>query len=194
MSRLSGRMGSLFTSPAAAQGRREPLFAALATNRVLHENVVILSVKHGAAAACAGQSACACAVAGSRYLSGHGADGVHGDPDVPHLLKSAQGSLPFDVDEAVYFMGQDTLVVANPRGMHPWRKRLFVVVGAEFAVRGVDFRDSAFRAGRAGWDGGDLRGPQSPGGWESVTERLSGNRSPAARRLRLLRLREALQS
>ncbi len=49
-------------------------------------------------------------------------------PDVPHILKSAQGSLPFDVDAAVYFMGQDTLVVAGARGMHPWRKRLFVLL------------------------------------------------------------------
>jgi KUP system potassium uptake protein len=47
-------------------------------------------------------------------------------PDVPRLLQAAQPSLPFNVDAAVYFMGQDTLVVGNPRGMHPWRKRLFV--------------------------------------------------------------------
>jgi K+ transporter len=57
-------------------------------------------------------------------------------PDVPRLLAAAQPFLPFSLEKAVYFMAQDTIVIANPRGMHPWRKRLFAFLAqnSQFAA------------------------------------------------------------
>jgi KUP system potassium uptake protein len=49
-------------------------------------------------------------------------------PDVPKLLKDAKRLVPeLELDDAIYFLGRDDLVVGRAtRGMAPWRKRLFV--------------------------------------------------------------------
>ena len=102
------------------------LVRSLAINRVLHEHTIILSVV----------TARVPRVPDSRRVKvealGYGIyrvvtqAGFMEFPDVPRLLKAAEQWLPFSVDSAVYFMGQDNIFIGNPRGMHPWRKRLFV--------------------------------------------------------------------
>ena len=57
-------------------------------------------------------------------------------PDVPRLLREAERlGLGFRTDNATYFLGRDDIVVASPRGMARWRKRLFLFMArnAEFA-------------------------------------------------------------
>ncbi len=57
-------------------------------------------------------------------------------PNVPKLLREAERlGLGFRTDNATYFLGRDDVVVASPRGMARWRKRLFLVMArnAEFA-------------------------------------------------------------
>jgi KUP system potassium uptake protein len=57
-------------------------------------------------------------------------------PLVPKLLREAERlGLGFRTDNATYFLGRDDVVVASPRGMARWRKRLFLVMArnAEFA-------------------------------------------------------------
>jgi KUP system potassium uptake protein len=56
--------------------------------------------------------------------------------DVPRLLREAERlGLGFRTDNATYFLGRDDIVVATPRGMARWRKRLFLFLArnAEFA-------------------------------------------------------------
>ncbi|MEJ1963388.1 MAG: KUP/HAK/KT family potassium transporter [Gammaproteobacteria bacterium] len=108
------------------QGVPRTLSRSLATNRSLHEHTILLSV----------QTAGLPRIPDNRRVKveslGHGLyrvvaqTGFMEFPDVPRLLKIAEPLLPFRVDLAVYFMGQDAIVIGNPRGMHPWRKRLFV--------------------------------------------------------------------
>jgi KUP system potassium uptake protein len=57
-------------------------------------------------------------------------------PDVPRLMREAERlGLGFRTDNATYFLGRDDIVVASPRGMARWRKRLFLFMArnAEFA-------------------------------------------------------------
>jgi KUP system potassium uptake protein len=57
-------------------------------------------------------------------------------PNVPKLLREAERlGLGFRTDNATYFLGRDDIVVASPRGMSRWRKRLFLFMArnAEFA-------------------------------------------------------------
>jgi KUP system potassium uptake protein len=61
-------------------------------------------------------------------------------PAVPQLLWTARQSLPGHVDEAVYFLGRDNIVVSSSRGMARWRKRLFV-----FLARNSEYAASSFK-------------------------------------------------
>jgi KUP system potassium uptake protein len=57
-------------------------------------------------------------------------------PIVPKLLREAERlGLGFRTDNATYFLGRDDVIVASPRGMARWRKRLFLIMArnAEFA-------------------------------------------------------------
>jgi len=58
---------------------------------------------------------------------------------VPKLLKSAQRRLPMRMDNAIYFLGRDDIVLGNPRGMRPWRKKLFL-----FLARNSQYAASSF--------------------------------------------------
>ncbi|MBS0376431.1 MAG: potassium transporter Kup [Proteobacteria bacterium] len=56
--------------------------------------------------------------------------------NVPKLLRESERlGLGFRTDNATYFLGRDDIVVASPRGMARWRKRLFLIMArnAEFA-------------------------------------------------------------
>ena len=60
-------------------------------------------------------------------------------PEVPKLLKSAQRRLPIRMDNAIYFLGRDDIVLGHPRGMRPWRKKLFL-----FLARNSQYAASSF--------------------------------------------------
>ena len=56
--------------------------------------------------------------------------------DVPRLMREAERlGLACRTDNATYFLGRDDIIVASPRGMARWRKRLFLIMArnAEFA-------------------------------------------------------------
>jgi KUP system potassium uptake protein len=60
-------------------------------------------------------------------------------PEVPKLLRAAQQWLPVRVDDAVYFLGRDDIVIGTPRGMQRWRKKLFL-----FLARNSQYAASSF--------------------------------------------------
>ena len=60
-------------------------------------------------------------------------------PEVPKLLKAAQQWLPVRTEDAIYFLGRDDIVIGSPRGMHRWRKKLFL-----FLARNSQYAASSF--------------------------------------------------
>ena len=60
-------------------------------------------------------------------------------PAVPNILWAARQWLPCPIEDAVYFLGRDDIVVGSPRGMARWRKRLFV-----FLARNSEYAASSF--------------------------------------------------
>jgi len=59
--------------------------------------------------------------------------------EVPKLLRAAQQWLPVRIDDAVYFLGRDDIVIGTPRGMQRWRKKLFL-----FLARNSQYAASSF--------------------------------------------------
>ncbi|HKE45965.1 MAG TPA: KUP/HAK/KT family potassium transporter, partial [Steroidobacteraceae bacterium] len=74
-------------------------------------------------------------------------------PEVPKLLRQAQQWLPVRTEDAVYFLGRDDIVIATTRGMHRWRKKLFL-----FLARNSQYAASSFAipAGRLMEVGGQV--------------------------------------
>jgi KUP system potassium uptake protein len=60
-------------------------------------------------------------------------------PSVPNLLWTARQWLPAPIEDAVYFLGRDNIVIGSPRGMVRWRKKLFV-----FLARNSEYAASSF--------------------------------------------------
>jgi KUP system potassium uptake protein len=61
------------------------------------------------------------------------------DPNVPDALLQArvQGA-KMNVDDVIYFLGRETIIVTRAQGMATWRERLFVLM-ARNAVRATAF-------------------------------------------------------
>ena len=115
------------------------LVRILATNRVLHEQTIILSVVTARLPRIPDSRRVKVESLGYGIYRVVAQAGFMEFPDVPRLLKAAESSLPFSVESAVYFMGQDNIVIGNPRGMHPWRKRLFVFLAQNSQYAGSTF-------------------------------------------------------
>jgi KUP system potassium uptake protein len=61
------------------------------------------------------------------------------DPNVPEaLLEAREQGLPFDVVDVTYFLGRETILVTQRRGMAIWREKLFVLMTRN-AVRATAF-------------------------------------------------------
>jgi KUP system potassium uptake protein len=61
-------------------------------------------------------------------------------PDVPKLLRDSEKlGLGFRTDDATFFLGRDDIVIGNPRGMSPWRKRLFLFLTHNSQFAGAHF-------------------------------------------------------
>ena len=65
--------------------------------------------------------------------------GFMDDPDIPAALERASGlGVPLDLGDITYFLGRETLIVTQQKGMAKWREKLFVVM-ARNAVRATAF-------------------------------------------------------
>jgi KUP system potassium uptake protein len=115
------------------------LVRSLATNRSLHENVIVLSVVTARIPRVPDRRRVKVEALGLGLWRVIAQVGFMEFPDVPRLLRVAEASLPFSVQKAVYFLGQDNIVIGTPRGMHLWRKRLFL-----FLAQNSQFAASTF--------------------------------------------------
>jgi KUP system potassium uptake protein len=61
------------------------------------------------------------------------------DPDVPDALAVARSrGVALDLDDLIFFLGRETIIVTRRRGMAIWREKLFVLM-ARNAVRATAF-------------------------------------------------------
>jgi KUP system potassium uptake protein len=131
--------GTAVYMSAQATGTPPALVHNTQYNKVLHQRVIILTV----------------ATVQQPYASpderltieplGHGAFNVRleygfmEDPDVPAALAAgSEQGLRFDPDDAVYFLGRQTILVTDREGMAMWREKLFVMMSRN-AVRATAF-------------------------------------------------------
>jgi KUP system potassium uptake protein len=50
-------------------------------------------------------------------------------PNVPDLLRAASGAgLAIELPRTTYYLGRETLIPSNSRGMSRWRKHLFAFI------------------------------------------------------------------
>ena len=121
-------------------GVPQALVHNLQYNKVLHERVVLLNIITVQRPHCSDDQ---------RVVVDelkHGMWGVklfYGfmeDPDVPHaLLKAARDrGMTFDYQDVVYFLGRQTLLVTEAKGMAAWREKLFVLMSRN-AVRATAY-------------------------------------------------------
>ena len=110
----------------SVSGVPRTLIRSLAMNQVLHDHVVVLSVVTARIPRVSDHRRLKVETLGQGLYRVVAQVGFMEFPDVPRLLSVAQASLPFSVQNAVYFLGQDSIVIGAPRGMHPWRKKLFL--------------------------------------------------------------------
>jgi KUP system potassium uptake protein len=124
-----------------AQPRGVPpaLVHNLRHNKMLHEHVVLLTVRtspvpHVAAAERVAVDALGQGVFVVRLLYG-----FMEEPHVPRALLAAQDAgLTIDTEDITYFLGRETLIVTGRRGMAFWREKLFVLM-ARNSVRATAF-------------------------------------------------------
>jgi KUP system potassium uptake protein len=108
-------------------------------NKVLHEHVVILTVSTAQRPHVAPEERVSVESLGHDLYNVRLQYGFMEDPDVPEaLLLAREQGLRLDLDDLVYFLGRETIIVTRRKGMAIWREHLFVVM-ARNAVRATAF-------------------------------------------------------
>jgi KUP system potassium uptake protein len=108
-------------------------------NKVLHEHVVVLTVRtarrpHVPIAERLELEDLGFGIANVRVTYG-----FMEDPDVPEALRIArERGVQMDPDDLTYFLGRETILVTRRHGMALWRERLFVLMSRN-AVRATAF-------------------------------------------------------
>ena len=131
--------GTAVFMTAQPRGTPPALAHNLRYNKVLHQHVVVLTVR----------TAPVPHVPPAQRLEvqslGHGVFNVRAhygfmeDPTVPEALMLAQREgVEIDWEDVTYFLGRETIIVTRRRGMAIWREKLFVLM-ARNAVRATAF-------------------------------------------------------
>jgi KUP system potassium uptake protein len=108
-------------------------------NKVLHENVVVLTVSTAQVPHVPPKDRVSVEPLGGGLFNVRVQYGFMEDPDVPEaLLQARHQGLPVDLDDVTYFLGRETIIVTARKGMAVWREKLFVLM-ARNAVRATAF-------------------------------------------------------
>ena len=108
-------------------------------NRILHEQVIILTVRTVQNPHLPIDERVNVEALGHGLFNVSVRYGFMEDPDIPEALLLARSKgLHVDVDEVVYFLGRETIIVTRREGMALWREKLFVLM-ARNAVRATAF-------------------------------------------------------
>jgi KUP system potassium uptake protein len=108
-------------------------------NKVLHENVIVLTVVTAQMPHVPMDEQVSVQPLGHGLYNVRVQYGFMEDPHVPDaLLQARQHGVPLDEDDVTYFLGRETIIVTRRRGMAIWREKLFVLM-ARNAVRATAF-------------------------------------------------------
>jgi KUP system potassium uptake protein len=131
--------GTAVFMTAQPQGTPPALAHNLRYNKILHENVVILTVTTAHTPYVALEDRLTVQPLGFGVFNVRVQYGFMEDPDVPEALEVARNAgVQMDPGDITYFLGRETILVTERRGMATWRERVFVLM-ARNAVRATAF-------------------------------------------------------
>ena len=134
--RVSGTAVFMTAQP---RGTPPALAHNLRYNKILHEHVIVLTVRTSHTPYVAPDQQIEVQSLGLGVYNVHVQYGFMQDPDVPSALLAARArGVEFDPDDLTYFLGRETIIVTRRPGMAAWREKLFVVM-ARNAVRATAF-------------------------------------------------------
>jgi KUP system potassium uptake protein len=139
MARPARVPGTAVFMTAQPRGTPAALVHNLRYNKVLHEHVVTLMVMTQPVPHVPPDQQVTVRALGHGLFEVIVRYGFMEDPDVPDALARArEHGLELDEGDVTYFLGRETLIVTDTRGMATWRERLFVLM-ARNAVRATTF-------------------------------------------------------
>jgi KUP system potassium uptake protein len=131
--------GSAVFMTAQPTGTPPALVHNLRYNKVLHEQVIVLTVATAQVPHVPVGDRVSVQPLGHDLFNVRVQYGFMEDPNVPEALLQARGQgLPIDLDDTTYFLGRETIIVTHKKGMAIWREKLFVLM-ARNAVRATAF-------------------------------------------------------
>jgi KUP system potassium uptake protein len=108
-------------------------------NKVLHQNVVVLTVRTSVIPEVPPEDLVTVQALGGGIFHVRVQYGFMQEPNVPQaLLQARSDGLGVDLDDVTYFLGRETIVVTRRQGMAIWREKLFVLMTRN-AVRATAF-------------------------------------------------------
>jgi KUP system potassium uptake protein len=131
--------GTAVFMTAQPRGTPPALAHNLRYNKILHEHVVVLTVTTSPVPHVSPQDQISVQSFGQGVYNVRVQYGFMQDPNVPEVLTMARNlGVAIDLDDVIYFLGRETIIVTKRPGMALWRERLFVLM-ARNAVRATAF-------------------------------------------------------
>jgi KUP system potassium uptake protein len=131
--------GTAVFMTAQPHGTPPALAHNLRYNKILHDRVVVLNVMTARVPYVDAAERVAVQPLGDGVSFVRVQYGFMDDPNVPEALRlAAAHGLDADLEDVTYFLGRETIIVSQRRGMARWRERLFVLM-ARNAVRATAF-------------------------------------------------------
>ena len=131
--------GTAVFMTAQPRGTPPALAHNLRYNKVLHEHVLVLSVVTAQRPHVPEHEQVEVTPLGNGVFNVRVQYGFMQDPHVPETVALARekGAVA-DLDDLVYFLGRETIIITRNRGMAVWREKLFVLM-ARNAVRATAY-------------------------------------------------------
>jgi len=131
--------GTAIFMSAQPQGTPPALAHNIRFNKVLHEHVVVLSVRTAVVPTVSPDEQVSATHLGENVYNVRVQYGFMQEPNVPQALLQARAQgVPLDLEDTTYFLGRETIIVTRHKGMAIWREKLFVLMTRN-AVRATAF-------------------------------------------------------
>jgi KUP system potassium uptake protein len=131
--------GTAIFMSAQPQGTPPALAHNIRFNKILHEHVIVLTVRTAVIPMVPPEQQVSAVYLGEGIYNVRLQYGFMQEPNVPDALMYVRNQgLPVDIDDITYFLGRETIIVTRRRGMAVWREKLFVLMTRN-AVRATAF-------------------------------------------------------
>jgi KUP system potassium uptake protein len=131
--------GTAVFMTAQPQGTPPALAHNLRYNKILHEHVIVLTVRTAQVPYVGTDDQVDVELLGDGIYNVRVQYGFMQDPNVPEtLILAKEKGVEVDLDDVTYFLGRETLIVTRRQGMATWREKLFVLM-ARNAVRATAY-------------------------------------------------------